>query len=142
MLIRAQIEAAARQMAPRANVPPRDKLPQNAQRMRAWAFGQIKHWASNANPFEGEELAAMLAVQKEKAHPLADMPLIVLSRGLADADAKAVEDEHARNQAALVNLSRAGKQVIARNSGHEILLSEPELAVTTIRDVLAAAGKR
>lgn len=138
--IRAQIEAAARHMAPRANEPPRDKLPQDAQRMRAWAFGQIKHWATNDNPFEGEELAAMLARQKEKPHPFGDMPLVVLSRGLSDAD-KDVEDEHTRNQAALVKLSSAGKQVIAQNSGHEILLSEPALVVAAIRDVLAAAKK-
>jgi hypothetical protein len=142
--IRSQIEAAVRQMAPHANDTPRNKLPAEAQRMRAWAFSQIKHWATNDNPFEGEELAAMLAQQGKKEHPLGDMPLIVLSRGIPEnegPEGRASEDEHKRNQAALVALSSAGKQVIARHSGHEILISQPDIVVTAIRDVVAATRR-
>jgi len=50
--LRGRIEAAARQMAPHANDPPRNKLPAEAQPMRAWPFSQVKHWATNDNPFE------------------------------------------------------------------------------------------
>lgn len=142
--IRSQIEAAARQMAPHANDPPYNKLPAEAQRMRAWAFSQVKHWATNDNPFEGEELAAMLAQQGKKEHPLGDMPLIVLSRGMVEnegPEGRAGEDEHKRNQAALVALSSVGRQIIARHSGHEILISEPNLVVTAIRDVVAATRR-
>jgi hypothetical protein len=39
-------------------------------------------------------------------------------------------------QAALVTLSRIGKQVVAKRSGHHIPLDEPDLVVAAIRDVL------
>ena len=141
---RAQIEAAAARNGARANDPPFDKLPADAQRMRAWAHSQVKHYAANDNPFEGEELAAMLAEQRWTAHPLGNMPLVVLSRGIAEhrgPEGNAAEDEHTRNQAALVRLSSSGRQVIASKSGHHVLLDEPELVVTAIRDVLAAVRK-
>ena len=38
-----------------------------------------------------------------------------------------------RNQAVLVTLSRNGKQVIAKRSGHHIPLDEPDLVVNAIR---------
>jgi pimeloyl-ACP methyl ester carboxylesterase len=142
--ILSQIEAAARQMAPHATEPPYSRLPADAQRMRAWAFSQVKHWATNDNPFEAEELAAMLAEQGKKGHPLGDMPVIVLSRGIPEHEGPeggATEDEHKRNQATLVAQSSVGKQIIARHSGHEILISEPDLVVTAIRDVGAAARR-
>jgi pimeloyl-ACP methyl ester carboxylesterase len=138
---RAQIEAAARSMAARANEPPRDKLPPDARRMRAWAFGQVKHWAANDNPFEGEELAGLIAKWTGTPYPLGDMPLIVLSRGLPGADNPEVEEEHKRNQAELLGLSRSARQVIAPHSGHQILLDEPHLVVEAIREVLAAASR-
>src|SRR5262249_5053712 len=110
--IRRQIEAAARQMTPRATEPPYDKLPADALRMRAWAFAQVKHWATNDNPFEGEELAALLKKQTDQKYPLGDMPLIVLSRGIPEnprPEGRANEEEHNRNQTALLALSRCSR---------------------------------
>jgi hypothetical protein len=71
---------------------------------------------------------------------LGDMPLIVLSRGLPEDSSSAGrtgEDEHRKDQAALVALSRVGKHIIAKRSGHHIPLDEPELVVDAIRDVVA-----
>jgi len=133
--IRSQIEAAAREMAPHATEPPYNKLPADAQRMRAWSFSQLKHWATNDNPFEGEELVALLKKRTEEKHPLGDMPLIVLSRG------QEIDDEHNRNQAELVSLSLRGRQVIAQRSGHEIMITEPDLVVTAIRETLGATRR-
>jgi pimeloyl-ACP methyl ester carboxylesterase len=138
------IEASIRQIAPHANDAPRDKLPADAQRMRAWTLAQVKHAASNDNPVEAEELTAMLAERRKKENVLGDMPLIVLSRGMSESEgpnATANEEEHKRDQAALVTLSGVGKQVIARHSGHHIPIDEPDLVVTAIRDVLPAARK-
>lgn len=135
--ILAQIEQSARQMQAQAA---RNGLPPDAQRMRIWAFGQAKHWATNDNPFEGEELASLLARWTGSPYPLGDMPVVVLSRGRAGADS-VVEQEHTRNQAELLRLSRKSSQVMARRSGHEVSLDEPELVVAAIRDVLAAVRK-
>jgi len=133
--IRAQIEASARQMVPHATAPPYDKLPADAQRMRTWAFAQVKQWATNDNPFEGEELAALLKQRTDEKYPLGDMPLVVLSRG------QDVDDAHTRNQTGLVGLSRVGKQIIAQRSGHEIMITEPGLVVRAIRDMMPAMRK-
>ena len=132
--IRSLIEASARQMVPHAVEPPYDKLPEDAQRMRTWAFGQVKHWATNDNPFEAEELA-WLAAEHKKSYPLGDLPLIVLSRGLD------LDEDHSLNQSALVRLSRHGRQVIAKQSVHEIMITEPDVVVQAIRDVLEATGQ-
>ena len=97
---RRQIEAAARQAVPTANTPPRDKLPADARRMRTWALAQVKHYAASVNPFEAEELAAMLAEQKKKEHPLGAIPLVVLSRGTPahGGDLRWVEEDRKKNQ--------------------------------------------
>jgi pimeloyl-ACP methyl ester carboxylesterase len=64
--ILSMIEASIRQTAPHANDPPRDKLPAEAQRMRAWTLSQAKNAAANDNPFEAEELTAMFAARSKK----------------------------------------------------------------------------
>lgn len=141
---RSQIEAAARQMGPRANEPPRDKLPTDAKRMRSWALSQLKLYAATDNPFDAEELALMIAEKKKKEHPLGDIPLVVLTRGMAQEqgpNGRAAEDEHKRNQTQLVGLSSIGKQVFAAHSRHHIQIEEPELVVTSIKNVLAAPRK-
>jgi pimeloyl-ACP methyl ester carboxylesterase len=140
---KAQIEAAARRMASRANEPPRDKLPLDAQRMRTWGLAQIKHYAAygpGAAELEAEELALMIADQQKEAHPLGDRPLIVLTAGNREygPDQQALEDDRQRMQAALAKLSRNGKQVIAVGSGHHIHIEDPELVVKAIREVLQA----
>ena len=139
--VRAQIEAAARQAASMANEPPRNKLPAESQRMRVWALSQVKHYVAHFNPFDSEELALMVAEQDRKPHPFGDLPLVVLSRGTPahTGESQWIEDERVKGQAALVNLSSKGRQVIATGSGHHIQIEDPELVVSAIREVLAAA---
>ena len=132
------------QLSAHANDPPRDKLSADAQRMRTWSYAQVKMHISNDNPFEAEELG-MLRVQRTRTtHVLGDLPLIVLSRGLPQDSGPAGqkgEEEHNRDQAGLVALSRLGKQVVAERSGHHIPLDEPDLVVAAIRDLIAAARR-
>lgn len=137
--IRQQIEASARQMAKQST---RAGLPPGAQRMRTWAFGQVKHWATNDNPFEGEELKTLLDRWTGAPHPFGDMPIVVISRGIPEAGDAEVEREHERNQTELLRLSTRTRQIIARKSRHEVMLDEPEIDVAAIREVLAAVGTR
>jgi pimeloyl-ACP methyl ester carboxylesterase len=77
-------------------------------------------------------------------HSLGDLPLVVLTRGIAEEDgpdAGTLEEEHRKDHAVLAALSRKGEQVIAKNSGHHIQLDEPELVTATIRRVVAAARR-
>jgi pimeloyl-ACP methyl ester carboxylesterase len=140
----AQIMAGLPDASLHANDPPRDKLPIEAQRMRTWALGQVKHVAAAVNPFENEELAELRADRARDGHPLGDMPLIVLTRGLPDEtgpDAPALEAEHRKEHIAMATLSRRGKLIVAEHSGHHIQLDEPQLVVTTIQQVVAAAKR-
>jgi pimeloyl-ACP methyl ester carboxylesterase len=143
--IRSQMEAAARQFTSRANEPPRDKLPAETQQIRTWALSQIKHWAQSNNPVEPEELAVLRAERAKTEHPYGDMPLVVLTRGISDADGpdgKAFEAEHRRDHAGIAKLSRVGKLVVAEKSGHHVQIDEPELVISTIREMLLAAGRK
>jgi pimeloyl-ACP methyl ester carboxylesterase len=69
----------------------------------------------------------------------AGKPAIVAGRGISAADAarmKAVADELHSELAAL---STQGKRVIAEESGHYVQVSQPELVVNAIREVVEAA---
>lgn len=132
------------QLSAHANDSPRDKLPADAQRMRTWSYAQVKMHISNDNDFEAEELGILRARRTRAEHVLGEMPLIVLSRGVPEDSSPAGrtgEEEHNKDQAALVSLSSIGKQVVAKRSGHHIPLDEPDLVVAAIRDVLAAARR-
>lgn len=138
------INEQVRQLSPHINGPPRDKLPADAQRMRTWSWAQVKMHISNDNDVEAEELGILRAARTRTEHSLGDMPLIVLSRGLPEDPSPAGrtgEEEHSRDQASLIALSRVGKQVVAKRSGHHIPLDEPDLVVVAIRDVIAAARR-
>ena len=139
-----QMRAGIAQLVKRPNEPPRNKLPADAQRMRAWALAQLGHIAAGVNPFEHEELAGLRAERAKSEHPLGNMPLIVLTRGIPDEDGpdgKALEEDHRRDHAAVATMSRNGKLVIATRSGHHVQLDEPELVIKSIRDVLESISK-
>jgi pimeloyl-ACP methyl ester carboxylesterase len=139
-----QMKAGAQKLARSPNDPPRDKLPPDAQSMRAWALAQVGHVAAAVNPFENEELAGLRAERAKSEHPLGDMPLIVLTRGKSEEegpDGKAFEAEHRRDHAAMAAMSRNGKLIIATRSGHHVQLDEPELVIKSVREVLEAVRK-
>jgi pimeloyl-ACP methyl ester carboxylesterase len=133
------IQSSIRGMRGQYNNPPRDKLPPDARRMREWSLSQIKHAASNDNPFEADELVAMLAERRKKKNVLGSLPLIVISRGVLDEEGpQAVEREkaHGKDQATLTTLSTAGKQILATKSAHHVPLDEPEVVVSAIRELI------
>ena len=140
-----QLTRAAEEFGPRANDGARARLPPEAQRARTWVYSQMKHWAQGDNPFEPEELAGLRAERTASAHPLGDMPLIVLTRGISDEtgpDSKAFEAEHRSDQEAIAALSTGGRLIVAAKSGHHVQLDEPDLVVSSIREVFEAASRR
>jgi pimeloyl-ACP methyl ester carboxylesterase len=140
----AQIKSGLSQASLHANEPPRDKLPPEAQRMRTWALGQVKHVAAAVNPFDNEELAGLRADRLKSDHPLGDLPLIVITRGKPEeqgTEGRAIEEEHRKDHAAIAAFSRRGKQIIATRSGHHVQLNEPQLVVAAIKETVAAARK-
>jgi pimeloyl-ACP methyl ester carboxylesterase len=117
----------------RANEPPRDKLPPEAQRMRTWALGRLGHVAAAVNPFEHEELAALRADRATREHPLDDLPGRD-RQNIREGDGPRVRtaDEGSRRDR---RLSRNGKHVAGR-SDH--VSSRASFGVAAIEQVVAA----
>ena len=139
-----QIRAGLADASLHANDPPRDRLPLAARQMRTWALGTVKHVAAAVNPFEIEELAGLAARSAQTDHPLGDLPLVVLTRGLPEETGPggtAREEEHRKDHVLLAAFSRNGKLVVAAHSGHHVQIQEPELVVNAVREVVTAAGK-
>jgi len=74
-----------------------------------------------------------------------NMPLIVLSRGywdpissISDADNKQAWEVWQALQSEMVGLSSDSKQVIAKHSGHNIQLDQPDLVIDAIRETIDA----
>jgi hypothetical protein len=136
----AQMKAGLAASSAGANAPPRNKLPPQAQQMRTWALGRLGHVAAAVNPFEYEELAELRA-RALGDHPLGDLPLVVVTRGLPDEegpDAQRLEAEHSSDQAAMAAMSHRGRQIIASRSGHHVPLDEPALVIATIQEVVTS----
>jgi pimeloyl-ACP methyl ester carboxylesterase len=124
---------------------PYDRLPPEVQKLRLWARGRPHQPGMD---FLAEEAKEMYAARAKAPHPLGDVPLVVLTRGREDYPAElpartraALTRDRLRLQADLVGLSRDGKQVIARRSGHEIHLDEPEVVVRAVREVVEAVRR-
>jgi pimeloyl-ACP methyl ester carboxylesterase len=136
--VQRQLEAAARQANPQIDRPPYSKLPGEAREARRRTWSQVTHFAANNSTYEGDEALAARAERQRTPQPLGDMPLVVVTRGQAIANAER-EAERVALQADLVTLSRRGAQVVAANSGHHIHIDEPAVVADAIRTVFDQA---
>ena len=129
--------------APHATDPPRDRLPDDAKKMRTWALAQIGHVAAGVNPVEVEELAVLRKERIDDPQVYGDMPLIVITRGRPESDGTAATEE-ARRAAhkAIASASRRGRWLLAERSGHHVQIEQPDVVVAAIKDVLSAAQSR
>ena len=123
--------------------PPFDKLPPDAQRARVWAGVQPKLFAQG-DDYLAEISANVYADAQRNAHPLGDIPLIVLARSRSDYPpnvAAVLTAEHAAQQAKLATLSTTGTEIIVPNSGHHIQLDAPDAVVDAIRSLVLRARR-
>jgi len=123
--------------------PPFDKLPPDAQRARLWAAVQPKSFAQS-DDYLAEISAKVYAEAQRKAHPLGDVPLIVLARSRSDypPDVAAVlTAEHNAQQAKFATLSTNGTEMIVPNAGHHIQLDAPDAVVDAIRRLVNRARR-
>jgi len=118
--------------------PPFDKLPPDAQRARLWAGVQPKLFAQG-DDYLAEISANAYAEAQSNAHPLGDVPLIVLARSRSDYPpdvAALLTAEHAAQQAKFATLSTTGTEIIVPSSGHHIQLDAPDAVVDAIRSLV------
>jgi pimeloyl-ACP methyl ester carboxylesterase len=127
--------------------PPLDKLPKNIQAIQIWAQSQKKTSKAVQQEMEWspEDVADMYANRGMKEYMLGNMPLIVISRGSGGyegPDAEALEKERVALQEDLTRLSSNSKHIIAKNSGHNVHVSHPEIVIEAIKEILQAAKKK
>jgi len=119
---------------------PADRLPKEAQLARLWALRKLMSSEPVIPTFSGaeswrEEFIA-LRPQAPLSHPLGDLPLIVLTRGLNT-------DNRRREVAAeFAALSTVGKLVVTDQSEHEIHMYRPDLVTQSLKEVVEAARNR
>jgi len=120
---------------------PFDRLPSRLQQQRIWALRQPKVLLADNGSFWAEEFAALYA---DSSYTLGTKPVYVLSSG-RDAFAKTMDSsmrtvwlEKLQQKEAMANLSTNSKHIITTRSGHEIHLTEPELVINAVKEVVAA----
>ena len=127
--------------------PPSPNLPPEVEAGREAIYSHTRNMYSYAD----EISAIVVSMEQLRAAPmrLGDRPLIVLTRGMKEANqagspggADPAEQAWAELQAELARRSSGGRQIIAERSGHYIQFDQPDLVVDAIRQVVEATRRR
>lgn len=120
---------------------PFDKLPPSIRDTRLWAQSQPKYYAADNGEFWAEKFAAMYA--DSLSYQLGNKPLIVLCSVKNEYPAELGLEittnllaDKLQNQQRFLHLSSNSKLITTSKSGHEIQLSEPELVVNAIKEII------
>jgi pimeloyl-ACP methyl ester carboxylesterase len=109
------------------------KLPPNDQQLHLWAESQSKNKAAlRGNMRMVPQCAADTdEVAKKQPHPLGNRPLVDIST-----DRGEEMPGYAKLQSELLSLSNDSKQIVAKNSGHFVIIDRPDVVVDGIRQVV------
>lgn len=123
--------------------PPFDKLPDSIQKIRIWAQTQPKYYTADADNYWSEEFAEMYS--DSLSYKLRDKPLVVLCsikneypKELGQDKRDSIMNDKLQNQKNFLSLSTNSKLITTANSGHEIFLTEPDLVVEAIKQIIFA----
>lgn len=113
------------------------RLPADLQPLRLLLESRLLESIRTATPdaivatmrSEHGALATLHRIDTSEGHPLGDLPLIVLSRGLNTGPRLRAW------QADLARLSARSRQIVVDDSDHEIHLFRPDVVIQAIRDV-------
>jgi pimeloyl-ACP methyl ester carboxylesterase len=125
-----------------ADQSPLNRLPTWLQKARHWAMaklieevGLLPKGATAAESWR-QEFTALRRQRLAEAHPLGDIPLIVIERG------RDIDKNWQAQQKQLAALSRLGQLLQAGDSGHMIHLYEPDVVTRAIGEVVTAVRSR
>ncbi len=113
-------------------------------------------WIYNQRPFTSvkrhssfEAETMQLISENSASYAFGDKPLIVISKGIwkdKDGDEgwsnEALKAESVKLQKELLLLSANSRQIIAKKSGHQVHLDQPEVVIEAIRQMVEMLGKR
>jgi hypothetical protein len=114
------------------------------QRVHLWLERRLFESMRSATPdaivatmrSEHVAVATLHRIDGAESHPLKDLPLVGLTRGVNSGPSQQ------RWQADLARLSTNSRQTVVADSDHEIHLFRPDVVIQAIQDVLEAARTR
>jgi pimeloyl-ACP methyl ester carboxylesterase len=124
--------------------PPLDKLPPEDQKLQLWAQTQLSYFkaVSSEMDWSPEDVADMYENKGKPDYMLGDIPLIVLSKGKGYytglPDSLELEKQRLDLQKDLTHLSTNSKNIVVKNSGHNIHLEAPEIVIDAINQIITA----
>ncbi|HEV3224376.1 MAG TPA: alpha/beta fold hydrolase [Puia sp.] len=124
--------------------PPLDRLSPEDQKLQIWAQTQFSYFksASSEMDWSPEDVADMYKNKRKPGYMVGNIPLIVISKGNGSysglADSAELEKQRLNLQEDLTHLSTNSKQIIDRNSGHNIHLEDPATVIIAIEQVIHA----
>ena len=119
---------------------PHRRLSAELQEVRLWLEARFLRAIESATARDIEAfhieqhhaLSTLHRIDTSGAHPLGDLPLVVLARGEGN------NDRRMAFQVDLARLSRNSRLTVVEDSGHEIHLFRPDMVVAAIRTVSEA----
>ena len=124
--------------------PPLDKLSLDDQKMQLWAQTQLSYFkaVSNEMDWSPEDVANMYENRGKPEYMLGNIPVIILSKGKGNygslPDSVELEKQRLDLQKDLAHLSTNSKNIVVRNSGHNIHLENPAIVIDAIIQVITA----
>lgn len=103
------------------------RLPKRDQDLHRWAMSQ--HPLKPGEAMVNDCVAHIEQLTPQHAHPLGDLPLIVIST-------PNVASGYAELQAKLLMLSDNSRQRIAQNSSHRVIIDRPDVVIQAIREIV------
>jgi pimeloyl-ACP methyl ester carboxylesterase len=126
---------------------PSPNIPPEVEAERAAVYSHTRNMYSYAD--EISAIPASMGQLRAAPMRLGDKPLIVLTRGMKEANqagspegAEQGEQSWAELQADLARRSSSGRQIIAEKCGHYIQFGQPDLVIDAIRQVVEATRRR
>jgi pimeloyl-ACP methyl ester carboxylesterase len=108
------------------------KLSSRDRELHLWAMSQTRNQMALQGNHEivPECVAKADAIAKEHSHPLGDKPLVDVSTD------EALGPDYVKLQTDLLSLSENSKQIIARKSGHFVIIDRPDVVIDAISQVV------
>jgi len=109
-----------------------NKLSSRDRELHLWAMSQTRNQTAlqSNHAMMPECVAKADAISKEHSHPLGNKPLVDVSTD------EALGPDYIKLQTDLLSLSQNSKQIIAKNSGHFIIIDRPDVVIDAISQVV------
>jgi len=138
-----EIEEMWNMMGKPSITPPFDKLPDQIQKTRIWAQSLPKYYTADNGDYWPEEFAQIYS--EGSSYNIGNKPLFILystkneyPKELGKVMTDSLMADKIQNQSRYLDISSNSKIITTAISGHEIHLTEPNLIVQSIRQIISS----